>query len=142
MQCFISLFIFSSHPSSSAAWYQPGAKEPHHEVLYKGVGRSLHKAPDSKPCVSSRSRGLSSQFLRPQISRITSIAADNVPLVHLKHKVGTSWEYSSNLTDISGTTFQDKDPLLTGVGKGSIGVEIMKGLLSGRAHVIRTMAGI
>ena len=35
----------------------------------------------------------------------------------------------------SGTTFKDKNVLLTGVGKGSIGVEIVKGLLSGGAHI-------
>jgi fatty acid synthase subunit alpha len=38
----------------------------------------------------------------------------------------------------SGTTFKDKNALLTGVGKGSIGVEIVKGLLSGGAHVVIT----
>jgi fatty acid synthase subunit beta len=38
----------------------------------------------------------------------------------------------------SGTTFKDKNALLTGVGKGSIGVEILKGLLSGGAHVVVT----
>ena len=35
----------------------------------------------------------------------------------------------------SGTTFKDKNVPLTGVGKGSIGVEIVNGLLSGGAHV-------
>ncbi|KAJ7082229.1 acyl transferase domain-containing protein [Mycena belliarum] len=63
-------------------------------------------------------------------------------------KVGATWEYSSNLTGIyldilhgiatSGTTFKYKNALLTGVGKGSIGVEIVKGLLSGGAHVVIT----
>ena len=38
----------------------------------------------------------------------------------------------------SGTTFKDKNALLTGIGKGSIGIEILKGLLSGGAHVIIT----
>lgn len=38
----------------------------------------------------------------------------------------------------SGTTFKDKNALLTGVGKGSIGIEILKGLLSGGAHVVVT----
>ena len=38
----------------------------------------------------------------------------------------------------SGTTFKDKNALLTGVGKGSIGMEILKGLLLGGAHVIIT----
>ncbi|KIL56574.1 hypothetical protein M378DRAFT_1034420 [Amanita muscaria Koide BX008] len=48
----------------------------------------------------------------------------------------TSWEYSSNLTGVyldilheiatSGTTFKDKNALLTGCGKGSIGVKVLK----------------
>jgi len=38
----------------------------------------------------------------------------------------------------SGTTFKEKNALITGVGKGSIGVEILKGLLSGGAHVVVT----
>ncbi|KAJ7502466.1 putative fatty-acid synthase complex protein [Mycena galericulata] len=77
-----------------------------------------------------------------------TIDSHSVRLLHLKRKVGTSWEYSSNLTGVyldvlheiatSGTTFKDKNALLTGVGKGSIGVEIVKGLLSGGAHVVIT----
>ena len=39
---------------------------------------------------------------------------------------------------MSGTTFKDKNALLTGVGKGSIGVEILKGLFSGGGHVAIT----
>jgi len=64
----------------------------------------------------------------------------------LKRKVGASWEHGSNLTGVyldilheiatSGTIFKDKNALLTGVGKGSIGVEILKGLLSGGAHIV------
>ena len=44
------------------------------------------------------------------------------------------------LTEIatSGTTFKDKNALLTGVGKGSIGVEIVKGLIAGGAKVVIT----
>ena len=66
----------------------------------------------------------------------------------MKCKVDSTWEYSSNLTGVyldilheiatSGTTFKDKNALLTGVGKGSIGVEVVKGLLSGGAHVVIT----
>ena len=77
-----------------------------------------------------------------------SISEDKIPLLHLKRKVGTSWEYGNNLTGVyldilneiatSGTSFKDKNALLTGVGKGSIGVESPKGLLSGGAHVIIT----
>ncbi|THH15787.1 hypothetical protein EW146_g4747 [Bondarzewia mesenterica] len=119
------------------------------KALYEGVVRSLRKTPEARPRPGApRSRRSSSQFLRPQVSGVASVSADKVPLLHLKRKVGTNWEYSSNLTGVyldvlheiatSGTTFKDKNALLTGVGKGSIGVEILKGLLSGGAHVVIT----
>ena len=120
------------------------------KALYEGVVRSLRKGTDTPQRTprTPRSRRSSSQFLRPQVSAITSVSADKVPLLHLKRKEGTSWEYSSNLTSVyldvlneiatAGTTFKDKNALLTGVGKGSIGVEVVKGLLSGGAHVVIT----
>ncbi|THV07258.1 fatty acid synthase [Dendrothele bispora CBS 962.96] len=118
--------------------------------LYEGVVQSLREGSGTGTSTprAPRSRRSSSQFLRPQLSKIASVSADRVPLLHLKRKVGTSWEYSSNLTSVyldilheiatAGTTFKDKNALLTGVGKGSIGVEIVKGLLSGGAHVVIT----
>ncbi|KAF5321441.1 hypothetical protein D9619_000085 [Psilocybe cf. subviscida] len=121
------------------------------KALYEGVVRSLASAPDARPARAGapRSRRSSSTFLRPQMTGVTpatSISSDKAPLLHLKRKAGTAWEYSSNLTGVyldilheiaaSGTTFKDKNALLTGVGKGSIGVEIVKGLLAGGAHVV------
>ncbi|KAI0635636.1 fatty acid synthase [Trametes polyzona] len=120
------------------------------KALYEGVVRSLRtKRPESRTRHGApRTRRSSSSFLRPQVSNVASLSADKVPLLHLKRKVGTNWEYSSNLTGVyldilheiatSGSTFKDKNALLTGVGKGSIGVEIVKGLLSGGAHVVIT----
>ena len=119
------------------------------KALYVGVVRSLRKGPDPpRDRNVPRSRRSSSQFLRPQMAGITSVSADQVPLLHLKCKVGTTWEYNSNLTGVyldilheiatSGTTFKAKNALLTGVGRGSIGAEILKGLLSGGAHVVVT----
>ncbi|KAF9532470.1 fatty acid synthase [Crepidotus variabilis] len=121
--------------------------------LYDDVAKSLQQTseiPESPPS-GSRSRRSSSVFLRPHltgVAPVTSIASNKIPLLHLKRKVGNTWEYSSNLTgaylDIlheiatSGTSFKDKNALLTGVGKGSIGVEIVKGLLAGGAHVVIT----
>ncbi|KAG2076495.1 hypothetical protein BDR04DRAFT_694370 [Suillus decipiens] len=129
---------------------QPGISQDQKnriKALYEGVVRSLRKGPEQTR-TRTRSRRSSSQFLRPQISATTTVSADKVPLLHLKRKVGSNWEYSSNLTGVyldilheiatSGTTFKDKNALLTGVGKGSIGVEILKGLLSGGAHVVIT----
>src|SRR5258708_21720952 len=60
------------------------------KALYDGVVCSLRKSPDSRlrpgvPC-SHRS---SSQFLRPQVSSITSVLADKIPLLHLKRRMGT-----------------------------------------------------
>ncbi|GBE85483.1 hypothetical protein SCP_0706700 [Sparassis crispa] len=90
------------------------------KALYEGVIRSLRKRPESRP--------------RPGAPR----PPDKVPLLHLKCKVGTNWEYSSNLTGVyldilheiatSGTTFKDKNALLTGVGKASVCVEVIDGL--------------
>ena len=89
------------------------------KALYEGVVRSLRK--DLEPPrarVTSRNRRFSSRFLHPRISGVTPVSADKVPLLHLKRKVGISWEYSSNLTGVyldilheiatSGTTFKDK----------------------------------
>ncbi|KAJ7769033.1 fatty acid synthase, partial [Mycena olivaceomarginata] len=131
---------------------QPGISQEQKnriKALYEGVVRSLRKGPEPpRPRAGSRQRRPSSQFLRPQLPAATSVSADKVPLLHLKRKVGANWEYSSNLTGVyldilheiatSGTTFKDKNALLTGVGNGSIGVEIVKGLLSGGAHVVIT----
>jgi len=122
------------------------------KALYEGVIRSLHNSPDLHiPRTGTRSRRSSSSFLCPQVTgvtSVTSISSDKIPLLHLKRKVGMNWEYSSNLTGVylnilhkiatSGTTFKDKNALLTGVGKGSIGVKVVKGLLSGGAHIVIT----
>ena len=143
--------IFNVNPHMTLVKSQPGITEEQKKrikALYEGVVRSLRKGPDSpRPRVTPRTRRSSSQFLRPQISA-ANVSADHVPLLHLKRKAGSTWEYSSNLTGVyldvlheiatSGTTFKDKNALLTGVGKGSIGVEVVKGLLSGGAHVVIT----
>ena len=133
---------------------QPGISDEQKnkiKALYDGVVRSLRKPSDPKITDirrAPRSRRSSSQFLRPQIQTLASVSSDKVPLLHLKRRVGTTWEYSSNLTGVyldvlseiatAGTTFKDKNALLTGVGKGSIGVETLKGLLSGGTHVVIT----
>ncbi|RPA81839.1 hypothetical protein BJ508DRAFT_414553 [Ascobolus immersus RN42] len=72
----------------------------------------------------------------------------SLPFVHLKRKKSHGWEYSSKLSTIflncletaakSGVSFQGKSVLLTGASKGSIGGEILQGLLSGGARVVVT----
>lgn len=64
--------------------------------LYEGVVRSLNN-PDTNPRPTPRSRRSSSQFLRPQVTgvtAVTSLSSDKIPLLHLKRKVGSTWEQS------------------------------------------------
>ncbi len=119
------------------------------KALYDGVARSLRKTPDNRPRPGiPRSRRSSSQISRAQFQASPLSRLTKIPLLHLKRHLGTQWESSSNLTGVcfddlheiatSGTTFKDKNTLITGVGKGSIGVESLKDLLSGGAHVVVT----
>lgn len=117
--------------------------------LYGEVVKGLsHNERNRQGPGAPRSRRPSSQFLRPVQVEPTALSSDKTPLLHLKRKVGNNWVYSSKLTTLyldvlteiasAGTTFEHKNALLTGVGKGSIGVEILKGLLSGGAQVVVT----
>ncbi|KAL1965428.1 hypothetical protein VTN77DRAFT_5684 [Rasamsonia byssochlamydoides] len=74
---------------------------------------------------------------------------ETIPFLHLKKKdEHGGWEYSKKLTGIyldglesaarSGITFQGKNALMTGAGAGSIGAEVLQGLISGGAKVIVT----
>jgi len=73
---------------------------------------------------------------------------ETIPFLHLKKKEEHGWEYSKKLTGIyldglenaakSGLTFQGKMALMTGAGAGSIGAEVLQGLISGGAKVIVT----
>lgn len=73
---------------------------------------------------------------------------ETVPFLHLKRKEEHGWEYSKKLTGIyldgleqaarAGVTFQGKNALMTGAGAGSIGAEVLQGLISGGAKVVVT----
>ncbi|KKY19772.1 putative fatty acid synthase alpha subunit [Phaeomoniella chlamydospora] len=73
---------------------------------------------------------------------------ETIPFLHLKRKEEHGWEYSKKLTGVyleglenaakSGITFQGKNALMTGAGAGSIGAEVLQGLISGGAKVIVT----
>ena len=80
------------------------------------------RLPNSRPRPGvPRRRRSSFQFFRPQISSITSVSAEKIPLLYLKHRMGAQWEYNSSLTGVyfdvlheiatseSGTTFKDKN---------------------------------
>ncbi|RPB10026.1 3-oxoacyl-synthase [Morchella conica CCBAS932] len=71
-----------------------------------------------------------------------------IPFLHLRRKEDHGWEYSKKLTGLyldcleqaaaSGVTFDGKNVLMTGAGAGSIGAEVLQGLLSGGARVVVT----
>ncbi|ODV91401.1 hypothetical protein CANCADRAFT_32052 [Tortispora caseinolytica NRRL Y-17796] len=73
---------------------------------------------------------------------------ETIPFLHLKRKSGEAWNYSKDLSSlylselekaaINGITFAGKNVLLTGAGAGSIGAEILIGLISGGAKVVVT----
>ncbi|ORY84509.1 hypothetical protein BCR37DRAFT_408198 [Protomyces lactucae-debilis] len=73
---------------------------------------------------------------------------ETIPFLHLKKKEEHGWEYSSQLTEVyldglehaarDGVTFEHKNVLMTGCGAGSIGAEVMQGLLAGGARVVVT----
>lgn len=116
--------------------------------MYGEVVRSLGRSAEPRSRSGTRSRRSSSQFLRPNVADPTTVQESKLPFLHLKRKVGTSWAYSQKLTNIyldvlteiatAGTSFAKKAALMTGVGKGSIGVEIVKGLLAGGATCVIT----
>lgn len=73
---------------------------------------------------------------------------ETIPFLHLKRKDEHGWEYSKKLTGLyieglekaarDGITFQGKNALMTGAGAGSIGAEVLQGLISGGAKVVVT----
>ncbi|KAF2144979.1 uncharacterized protein K452DRAFT_222310 [Aplosporella prunicola CBS 121167] len=73
---------------------------------------------------------------------------ETIPFLHLKRKDEHGWEYSKKLTGIyldgletaarDGVTFQGKNVLMTGAGAGSIGAEVLQGLIAGGAKVVVT----
>lgn len=114
------------------------------KALYDGVVRSLRETPEVRSQRATpwtaRHRRSSSRFWHPQVASLASVPTDRIHLLCLKRRVGPTWEYSSKLSGVYldalgeiatfGTTFKDKSTVLTGVGEGSIGVEISKGFFS------------
>jgi fatty acid synthase subunit alpha len=77
------------------------------------------------------------------------IPPETIPFLHLKKRLpNNEWAYDRQLTSVyldgleeaavNGVTFKSKYVLMTGCGAGSIGAEVMKGLLQGGAKVIVT----
>lgn len=73
---------------------------------------------------------------------------ETVPFLHLKRKGLHGWDYSKKLTGLyleglekaarDGVSYQGRNVLMTGAGAGSIGAEVLQGLISGGAKVVVT----
>eukprot|EP01117_Protostelium_nocturnum_P000846 TRINITY_DN1109_c0_g1_i4.p1 TRINITY_DN1109_c0_g1~~TRINITY_DN1109_c0_g1_i4.p1 ORF type:complete len:3931 (+),score=1672.78 TRINITY_DN1109_c0_g1_i4:607-12399(+) len=117
--------------------------------LYGEVVKSLGMTPKAhKRERSSGSSGIPDSPADSQSLGIQLKEQERVPYLYLKRFIGGEWKYSTELTSVylevlgefaeGGTTFEQKNALLTGVGKGSIGVELLKGLLAGGGRVVAT----
>lgn len=73
---------------------------------------------------------------------------ESIPFLHLKQKSFNGWDYSKKLSSVyldtmedaakNGISYAGKYALMTGAGAGSIGAEVLQGLIQGGAHVIVT----
>ncbi|GAA95524.1 uncharacterized protein L969DRAFT_45497 [Mixia osmundae IAM 14324] len=141
-----SLYRLVKSNTSVSKAHLSAVKQLYGEVV-KTLGES--KKAVTRPTGSARARRNSNSFLRPEkVNEPVKISSSAKPLLFLNRKVGNTWQYSERLTSLyldilkeiatAGTTFEHKTALLTGVGRDSIGVEVVKGLLSGGARVIVT----
>jgi len=116
--------------------------------LYKDVIRALNM--NESQIMPPTENGTPKKPGRPPVSNGTLKPgkAETIPFLHLKKKEEHGWEFSKKLTGIyldglesaakSGVTFQRKNALMTGAGAGSIGAEVLQGLISGGAKVVVT----
>lgn len=71
-----------------------------------------------------------------------------IPFLNIQRKSKDGWEYDQKISAlyldglessaVNGLTFKGKEILITGAGAGSIGAEVLQGLISGGAKVIVT----
>ncbi|CAD6885141.1 unnamed protein product [Tilletia caries] len=119
--------------------------------LYTEAVRSLG-SPSPRPRITgprqSRARRTSTTTARPSSVDAFGMPDDRQPFLNIQRKVAGKWQASQKLTSVyfslleemasNGITFKGQNALLTGVGKGSIGLAIVRGLLAGGARVIIT----
>ncbi|RDW83984.1 trifunctional fatty acid synthase subunit FAS2 [Aspergillus mulundensis] len=113
-------------------------------TLYKEVVRALSM--NENQIMQETPRRAENRLVRNGSPRAGKV--ETIPFLHLKKKNEHGWDYSKKLTGIyldvlesaarSGLTFHGKNVLMTGAGAGSIGAEVLQGLISGGAKVIVT----
>lgn len=117
-------------------------------TLYKEVVRALSMnenqiMPQENGSTKRSGRNGATRIGSPRVGKV-----ETIPFLHLKKKSEHGWDYSKKLTGVyldvlesaarSGLTFHGKNVLMTGAGAGSIGAEVLQGLISGGAKVIVT----
>ncbi|KAL2863103.1 trifunctional fatty acid synthase subunit FAS2 [Aspergillus lucknowensis] len=117
-------------------------------ALYKEVVRALSMNENQ---IMPQENGNAKKTGRNGVTRSGSPRSgkvETIPFLHLKKKNEHGWDYSKKLTGVyldvlesaarSGLTFHGKNVLMTGAGAGSIGAEVLQGLISGGAKVVVT----
>ena len=118
--------------------------------IYGEIFRSL--GPTNKPRLGAqrqRTRRLSSNARTPMmVEPPISLDSDRQPYLQIKRKVGGEFAVSQKLTSMyltiledvakNGVTFKGQNVLITGAGRGSIALEVARGLLAGGARVVLT----
>ncbi|KAG7287129.1 hypothetical protein NEMBOFW57_006634 [Staphylotrichum longicolle] len=120
------------------------SKTSQHEIksLYSEIIRSLGMNENQiMPKENGRANG-SLKKSRPKGK------TETIPFLHLRKKSQQGWDFDKKLTNLyldcleeaakNGVTFSGKYVLMTGAGAGSIGAEVLQGLISGGAKVIVT----
>ncbi|KAL9619278.1 MAG: hypothetical protein Q9160_006130 [Pyrenula sp. 1 TL-2023] len=119
-------------------------------ALYKEVLRALNMNENQiMPQENGQAKKPGRNGARPTISGgLKPGKTETVPFLHLKRKEEHGWDYSKKLTGVyldglaqaakNGITFERKTALMTGAGAGSIGAEVLQGLISGGAKVVVT----
>ncbi|KAE8217655.1 hypothetical protein CF319_g8303 [Tilletia indica] len=133
--------------------------EPSMSKLSKAALKSFHTEavrslgfPSPRPRITgprqTRNRRTSTNTARPANVDAVGMPDDRQPFLSIQRKVAGKWRASQKLTSVyfslleevatNDVTFKGQNALLTGVGKGSIGLAIVRGLLAGGARVIIT----
>ncbi|KAK3715892.1 beta subunit of fatty acid synthetase [Vermiconidia calcicola] len=120
------------------------------KTLYSNIIRSLSMNEGQiMPTENGKMNGVKKGGRNGRVNgQVKQGKVETVPFLHLKRKEPHGWEYSKKLTGIyldgleqaarAGVTFQNKMVLMTGAGAGSIGAEVLQGLISGGAKVLVT----
>ncbi|KAL9109967.1 MAG: hypothetical protein Q9227_005490 [Pyrenula ochraceoflavens] len=117
--------------------------------LYKEVLRALNMNENQiMPQENGHVKKPGKNGARPHINNLKPGKTETIPFLHLKKKDQNGWDYSKKLTGVyldgmqdaakNGLSFQNKNALMTGAGAGSIGAEVLQGLISGGAKVVVT----